>query len=906
MVKSFTATHLAETLEQRGSEPIIIVRIEWDHIATTYYSSRPATMGGGSCTEAIISMSPLTYQERDDGLGVIGSINFVMDDTTGHFKARYGNETFEKVICTVYHSYAGFNHDVDAEELFKGKIGGGITWIEGSRLFNMTVEDNVFTDEVGYTLEEDDALITGTIFRGSYGKDLPLCFGDVVRVPAIKLHGGAVGKIKDVIDFEDYFDLDATNPEVLSLRINNGAGYNADDTALTVDSADNVTVTTGSWMKMDATNEYYFITAVTGSPTTAIEIRPGLEFDIDDNDTFTVYPMNSFSVEDGELFPQDSIISISIAGILFKGIMHEDRFYCEKNLPTMPTETTDNVNAAYYENVAFLVRSVTSDAANKRVAWITANTDLSGKFCYIKKGSKYFINKCIKQVGTKCWFLYDWEDPVARATALLVDDTYMLVEACGEVPTRWTLADFYFASDLSLVPDEVDPTIGTIQIKFKTYEKDSWELEKNMKVYEITVANTVYIPNILPSTSVCEVYGHREVKVDGEAANEIKKTIFTAVPSSHYTVQLAKDYGVGDDWTGIEFTTPLEARLGEGWIGDVYISLTSSEGPNSIDIIKWFIDTYTSYTMSAADFSSEEPKLEPYPANFMLTTRESAMKLISEIAWQSRCALWLRNDLVYVKYLSKRPETTYDITPTNTELQTMACATTPIVDVKTEITATWVEDYSLEHRNDEKKKAHRLTKNELINELKYINNTDEYGVQKEEINFWIYNNESCVKRSLFYWGYRKSNVWRIITTSNFLELLRNDVYDFSNYIIGEFSPYAIRGIITNIKHDVIEQRIGIESILASKPGDVFIATTDPVEDSDFWTGDPAFPCNINDNKPASLLYGRGRSTRSIVTSLPLMGDWTEARHGAIFYQRNEHTERTLERVARKRLLDEAV
>jgi hypothetical protein len=41
-----------------------------------------------------------------------------------------------------------------------------------------------------------------------------------------------------------------------------------------------------------------------------------------------------------------------------------------------------------------------------------------------------------------------------------------------------------------------------------------------------------------------------------------------------------------------------------------------------------------------------------YPANFALTQRGNVLDLIEDIAWQSRCVTYIRNGVVYIKYLA--------------------------------------------------------------------------------------------------------------------------------------------------------------------------------------------------------------------------------------------------------------
>ena len=95
---------------------------------------------------------------------------------------------------------------------------------------------------------------------------------------------------------------------------------------------------------------------------------------------------------------------------------------------------------------------------------------------------------------------------------------------------------------------------------------------------------------------------------------------------------------------------------------NLYVSVTSSVGPNPVDIIEWLLAKYTTLTPDATSFNHVRTRLTNYPANFALVERKNVMELVADIAVQSRCVVYVRNDEVYLKYFSEEPTSVATIT----------------------------------------------------------------------------------------------------------------------------------------------------------------------------------------------------------------------------------------------------
>jgi hypothetical protein len=439
----------------------------------------------------------------------------------------------------------------------------------------------------------------------------------------------------------------------------------------------------------------------------------------------------------------------------------------------------DISNMPWFENVPLAVRdSGDPDATSPYVCWVTPGYNLARKQCWLGAGKQF--NYCSHQEGNKCFFNFSWDH--------LPNETETFVEVRGCVASYWYS----------------DPT-------WLNY----WYIKPGSNVYQYGVsASALYIVNEYPSTQVVEVYAWRTY--DGSR-------VFVPVPSSYFTVHLS--YAIGArNVTAIEFPTPLNQHDGEDWESDIYVSVRSILSSNTSDAIKWLVQTYTSYSVDTASFDSVKVDVAPYPANFALFNKQNVMALIEEIAWQARCAIYSHNGTISIKYLSKELSSVYSITTTDVLLKSLKLLFTSIEDVYTKLVGTWRIDYT-----DEK-----LSVKKII----YSNNVAAFGLRELEKDVYIYNIEELAKMTIYFWGYRYSNSWRIAEYPTLLRTLALELFDCVAHLINIISTNSIRGVLEDVSHDSASNEITIRAQLASKAGQHVAGQ--PVEDPYYWIGDPAY------------------------------------------------------------------
>ena len=254
---------------------------------------------------------------------------------------------------------------------------------------------------------------------------------------------------------------------------------------------------------------------------------------------------------------------------------------------------------------------------------------------------------------------------------------------------------------------------------------------------EVTLATDnelVYIANILPST-VHTVQAWRTF-----STSNLRQ--LTTVPSNYYSVRQS-DFGEYTT-TEIVMTRPLSSR-GEGWEDDIFITLTSSVGPNPIDIMEWLITKYTSFTWDSS-FASVKTKVDNYPMNFMVPGRPNVFDLLQDMAFQGRMALLLRNDQFNVKYLSEEPAEDGTITEDDVMQNSLFLDHTDTEDLVTKLVCEWRPECYLE---DPYKVILR-------------HNGSRYGTSEETFDFYCYNIQELVIKSGTFWMIRMANTWRKI------------------------------------------------------------------------------------------------------------------------------------------------
>jgi hypothetical protein len=314
---------------------------------------------------------------------------------------------------------------------------------------------------------------------------------------------------------------------------------------------------------------------------------------------------------------------------------------------------------------------------------------------------------------------------------------------------------------------------------------------------EVTIANgedVVYAVNLLPSTVL---------RVAAEKQFDNGFTQLMTVPTDLYDVQIT-DYG-GYQVTELVFEKPLSqvthkdkvnGIVNDGWSDDLYVTYTSSVGPNVVDVIQWLIETYTEYEIDADSFSTVHDLVDVYRVDFAILERPNLITALNEIATQARCALYLRNDVFYIKYLPTQDASVDTITSDDIIAETLELFHTETEDLVTKYVASWKGDYYTNREKD----------NKIIQRYNVI----KYGTHEDDVDYYIYNLEPLVEKSATFWLIRKSNTWRLVRFQTALHKLNIEVGDTVDLVIPSLAPITVPSICTKASYNSDSNTIEFE------------------------------------------------------------------------------------------------
>lgn len=310
----------------------------------------------------------------------------------------------------------------------------------------------------------------------------------------------------------------------------------------------------------------------------------------------------------------------------------------------------------------------------------------------------------------------------------------------------------------------------------------------------------LYIANIIPST-IKRVAAFRTLN-----GNRFLLT----VPPALFTIRQS-DY-TGYDVMEVVFDRPLSSsqlKQGGGWSDDIYISQISTVGPNTVDIMEWFIDTYTSYAKDTASFADVKTKIDNYPMHFPLLRRPNILTILQELAQMARCALWLKDDTFFIKYLSEEPTAVAaigegDILTDDSGSGTLQIELTSTEDLVTKLTAKWQKDYSLDDQNT----------------LILRHNVNKYGTHAEEDDYFAYAHLQLVRKSATFWLIRRANTWKRIKFSTSLEFLELEAFDSVTFTLPDVGTGAFKGVIERAVLDSENKQINFEAWTPIRAGEM--------------------------------------------------------------------------------------
>jgi hypothetical protein len=789
-----------------GTEPIIIIRIEWGQGSGFHFyndKTAPLTRGDGR----IISFSPISATQQGNQSSNVSQASVVVDDFDGKLKGVVDVSEMEGSPATVFHQF--LNTPGSSTEVLSGRVSGPVVWDEGERTVSFDIVTEIESDLIGFSADSEQFDANNDV---AVGKPWPLVFGKPAHVPAVLVQ---------------------TIPESITLRpISFGANFFNEDMFTEVEE-NKKTVT----LKQDSALQQIIKTPFNSQDLVISEI-------------------NKIDVEEPEKFPQDVDVQVEIGGVIFNGKFSGGKF-----------NVTEANGARYVDILLDGTTQDEPDAFNPKVAWLKRNdVDLVNNWCQVEythteasgfQRKEIVENLCIRQEGTKCWFKRPWLAKEFPGATILEDEDGETDYALPGVGAKFSAVIAVPSNGLVIDVQEFLVNYQTKLKQFDTAQKTAdadksqlgplirqlelikfiksafWNVSEgatiklwyeNITAEELGTTGDIYVANFFESASVDAVYAVRTVKEH----DRVQKEVFVPIPKQYYEVDLSRDTNVpelaGQLVTTLEFSRGLDSYVGQGWKKNaIYVTLTSTVSSNTSTQLEFILGNYTDLVPNAGSFATAAGQVTKYPSHFYILGEPNALALAKDIAFQARLGLILDSEEVRIKYLSEKPvSSVLTLDEDTTRFKTMSLGFTPIDNVITRIKGTWRRSGA----PDIDKKTEDRT-------LTFSNNTNKFGVKEQDINFFIYNDESLVRKSMNFWLNRFSYSWRLIDLETFTDAMGLQVFDdvliFHSVFLLPFSSQISE--IRGFSHDVHNAAVNLNIWVPVVSGETDVAPFAYLEDA---------------------------------------------------------------------------
>lgn len=761
MPKTITQTVRNLLAQATGTEPIIVVGIDWSNIGLTqWYATKEIQINDLSCRGNILQVGNLVLTKRADGLGTAGTISFSMFDGDGHLKSIMDQRQLEKAQAVVYQYYVGTTK-LDMLELLRGQVVGPASWDEGRRIVNFEIETHVESNEFGFSATREDF---SDMNPAAEDVAWPAIFGTVRMSPALHVRASSEG----LLEYGIWLRFPNPIHKRRNCKYKNSKG---------------VSVSVSEVIPNDP--------PIVVSNTDDGPIEQRIFFKNHEHD-----------------FPLNTTIKISINGVIFKGkLISRTEFVVEEaNLPK-------------YENLPIGSREESlSDYYKYKVLWLAEDDKvIENHLCVFEDGGCYWVNFCYLQEGRKCYFQNDFERPSDMKSMEMEGGSIAKVgvlDPSGMSPHSAMLYDQLLKSKRMTSPFEIQSKIALLeQIK---NEQDAWRADPDTRILRVDENPELYIASITPMSEITAVYGKRKI----QTSNGQTKTIIQRIPKDYYEVKESNYPVNGNLATGIEFKIPLKYRAGEDWDDEVYVDAKSSIGPNPVDVIGWILANYTSLSTNSSSFNHAHSRLNGFECNFTLTEKSDALRLAHRIAYENRSALFIDSGQVFFNFLDERPSAVLILDEDSVEMDTLQFYSSGTAEIKTKLTAEWLENYrgiSLRQR----KHAYSENIDPIRRYNFYYENLDAYGLKEEREKLISFNRVDEVLAFLGFWGPRFANSWKRIKLRSFMPCLILQIFDAVqlNFARSDLANLNYLAIVESLEYNFTDKSISLDLWLPSVVGE---------------------------------------------------------------------------------------
>lgn len=724
MPREIPVAALNKIAQTTGLEPVNVIRVQWVRGGGYSYYADRAVQGSANVQGKLISLDDVEAVLNIEKSGTSTSVKIKLTDVDGSIKKIFDYHDIHNRPVIVYQWFTDLPLTV-MFPIFEGHIASPISWSEGDRSIGFDIMTKLEDREVGFSVEDGDFVDVPEILLG---KAWPLVFGTVLDMPTLQMDEKPTGttlidlgipdsNLKRQANYHKSKSEDQSGKAIcISMR---GAELMWTGTT----TKDRAMFERGQGMQRQARDMLNSANANTLQAERFETIHSNQKgFDA------SVIP-----IINGHKFRQNENIEIEINGAHYKGVFHGDSFQVSSRQgPTEPTEKKPKETKAapssqiIIEDPQELTDSKIANMLFGGIDIFSPTLGASGTGSFGTGGS----------VGN--------EPNPALSTSKTDTDAY------------WACEPPYFIAGGSSVPEE--DTVG------EQREHDFFFAAKGSGV---SIGNNYpirYILSVTPGTQVLWLSAKRSVA-------GLKQLV--QIPPNYYYISTMMLGSVSAIIA--TFPRPLSSMKTDNndqdWEDDIFATLQSPIGPNVVNIMIWLIQTYTENTIDFVSFNYVRNRVESYPANFAILEKKNVVDLLKEIAWQSRCAIWIADGRFYLKYLPEQSTPIDTITENDIDQRSLEVSTTPSEDLVTKMIATWKPNYSQEKPD----------------KIIFRYNINKYGTRERTYDFYIYNAPELVVKSATFWMIRLANMWKIMKCKTMLTKLKIETLD--NVIINLAHPF---------------------------------------------------------------------------------------------------------------------
>lgn len=330
-MRNISAGGLAKLAQSKGTEPIVIVEVDWSPNATLAYADRDI---GTSVKGRILEVGDL-----DNVIDVLNAnssqeISLVLDDTDGTIKGIMDTQDIHQRDVRVYQWFEGLALS-DKFLLFAGKLSSPVGWSEADRTVSFSVISQLEDKEFGFSAEEGQFPF---IPKDLVGEPWPVIFGKVLDCPALQVNKAVSGSTLcgvGIISGESLHNQVALGGEDCGLGMSLAQMTSQISFLHSCHAAWSSVNNTKAIAKaaeiLDQINSLQAqISQAVGSRTQQQTCATNQRQSKIDTAKENGLGCNPVRILGGEDFPQGNTITLNINGGLFTGKMNNDRFTISK------------------------------------------------------------------------------------------------------------------------------------------------------------------------------------------------------------------------------------------------------------------------------------------------------------------------------------------------------------------------------------------------------------------------------------------------------------------------------------------------------------------------------------------------------------------------------------------------